>query len=217
MRGLRTAGIVITVGLVVVGVFSQPPVRFWVQNPISGARLAVQVILPQTYDGTPLPTLVLVPGGAGDSSGFTKAPPGGVSKAQRMVDNGSAIVVFDPDGRGRSEGVDDDNGYLQQDRLAAVIEYAATLPGVDESRIGLVSYSYGVTMAADALARYPNLPDLFFIDREGPANRNDTGGCDEDRTGHLQGHPCDDEGYWRQREASRFALHQLQIPYQRLQ
>jgi len=46
--------------------------------------------------------------------------------------------------------------------------------------------------------------------------RNDTGGCDEAHTGHLQGHPCDDEYYWRQREASRFAL-SLQVPYQRLQ
>jgi len=216
MRGLRTAGIVIAVGLVGVGVFSQPRDRFWVQNPTSKARLAVQVILPQAYDGTPLPTLVLVPGGAGDSSGFTKAPPGGASKAQRMADNGFAIVVFDPDGRGRSDGVDDDNGHLQQDGLAAVIEYVATLPEVDGSQIGLVSYSYGGTMAAGALARYPSLPILFFIDWEGPANRNDTGGCDEAHTGHLQGHPCDDENYWRQREASHFAL-QLEVPYQRLQ
>ena len=92
-----------------------------------------------------------------------------------MADKGVAIVVFDPDGRGPSEGVDDDNGHLQQDGLAAVIEYAATLAEVDESRIGLVSYSYGVTMAAGALARYPNLPVLFLIDWEGPANRNDTG------------------------------------------
>jgi len=197
-------------------VFSQPPDRLWVVNPTSGARLAVQVILPQAYDGTPLPALVLVPGGAGDSSGFVKAPPGKPSKAQRMADEGVAVVVFDPDGRGLSAGVDDDNGHLQQDGLAGVIEVAATLAEVDGSRIGLVSYSYGVTMATGALARYPDLPVLFFIDWEGPANRNDTGGCDEDHTGHLQGHPCDDEDYWRQREASRFAL-QLQVPYQRLQ
>lgn len=144
-------------------------------NPTGETRLAVQVILPQAYDGTPLPALVLVPGGAGDSSGFIKAPPGKPSKAQMMADKGGAIVVFDPDGRGLSEGIDDDNGHLQQDGLAAVIEYAATLPDVDESRIGLVSYSYGVTMAAGALARYPSLPVLFLIDWEGPANRNDTG------------------------------------------
>ena len=43
MRGVRTAEIVIAVGLVVVGVFSQPPDRFWVQNPTSKARLAVRV------------------------------------------------------------------------------------------------------------------------------------------------------------------------------
>ena len=160
MRGLRTAGIVIAVGLVVVGVFSQPPVRFWVVNPTSEARLAVQVILPQAHDWIPLPTLVLVPGGAGDSSGFIKVPPGGASKAQRMADDGFAIIVFNPDGRGRSDGIDDDNGHRQQDGLAGVIEYVAMLPEVDGSRIDLVSYSYGGTMATGALARHPNLPGL---------------------------------------------------------
>jgi len=216
MRGTRTTGVIIAVALVVTTVFGQPSDRFWVVNPTTGARLAVQVILPQDHDGTALPTLVLVPGGAGDSSTFTKAPPGRPSKAQRMADSGFAIVVFDPDGRGRSDGIDDDNGHRQQDGLAAVIREIAARPQVDGSRIGLVSYSYGITMAAGALARHPHLPVLYLIDWEGPANRDDTGGCDEDRTGHLQGHPCDDEDYWHEREASSFAL-QLQVPYQRLQ
>jgi pimeloyl-ACP methyl ester carboxylesterase len=184
----------------------------WVTNPTSGARLYVQVIRPQNWDGGTLPTLVLIPGGSADSGGFTRPP----SQAQRMADDGFTIVVFDPDGRGQSEGVEDDNGYTQQDGLAAIIRSAATLPGVDAGQIGLVSYSYGITMAAGALARQPDLPVRFLIDWEGPANRNDTGGCDEDRTGHLQGHPCDDEGFWHEREASTSALH-LQVPYQRLQ
>jgi pimeloyl-ACP methyl ester carboxylesterase len=190
----------------------QEPDTYWVTNPTSGARLYVQVIHPQNRDGGALPTLVLVPGGSGDSSRFIRPP----SQAQSMADNGFTIVVFDPDGRGRSEGIEDDNGYTQQDGLAAVIRFAATLPEVDEAQIGLVSYSYGVTMATGALARHPDLPIVFLIDWEGPANRDDTGGCDEASTGHLQGHPCDDEDFWREREASTFALH-LQVPYQRLQ
>ncbi len=188
------------------------PDSYWLANPTSGARLFVQVVHPQDWDGGPLPTLVLVPGGSGDSSGFLKPP----SEAQRLADAGLTIVVFDPDGRGHSEGVEDDDGYIHQDGLAAVIRFAATLPEVDAECIGLVSYSYGITMAAGALARHPDLPVLFLIDWEGPANRNDTGGCDEAHTGHLQGHPCDDEDFWREREAATFALH-LQIPYQRLQ
>ena len=71
-------------------------------------------------------------------------------------------------------------------------------------------------MAAGFLARHPKLPIRFLIDWEGPANRNDTGGCDEDNLGHLIGHPCDDEDFWSQREASGFAL-KLQLPYLRLQ
>jgi pimeloyl-ACP methyl ester carboxylesterase len=189
--------------------------RHWVLNPTSGARLLVQVVLPTGYSGGSIPGLVLVPGGRGDSSSFLKSTPGG-SEAQELADHGFAVVVFDPDGRGESEGTEDDNGYVHQDGLAAVIAFAATLSAVDPARLGLVSYSYGVTMATGALARYPDLPILFYIDWEGPANRNDTGGCDADKLGHLQGHPCDDEAFWSEREASAFAL-TMDVPYQRLQ
>ena len=188
------------------------PDSYWVTNPTSGARLYVQVVHPQDWDGSPLPTLVLVPGGTGDSSRFLETP----SQAQRMADDGLTIVVFDPDGRGRSEGVEDDDGYTHQDGLAAIIRFVATLPEVDAARIGLVSYSYGVTMATGALARHPDLPVQFLIDWEGPANRDDTGGCDEAHLGHLKEHDCDDEAFWREREAATFAL-QLPVPYQRLQ
>ncbi|MBN1991769.1 MAG: hypothetical protein JW953_03630 [Anaerolineae bacterium] len=188
------------------------PNTYRVINPASQARLYVQVIHPQDWDGSALPTLILVPGGSADSSRFVQPP----SQAQLMADAGLTIIVFDPDGRGQSEGVEDDNGFSQQDGLAALIRFAATLPEVDAARMGLVSYSYGVTMATGALARHPDLPIQFLIDWEGPANRNDTGGCDEAQTGHLQGHPCDDEDFWQEREAATFALN-LPVPYQRLQ
>ncbi|MBN1814861.1 MAG: hypothetical protein JXA14_23680 [Anaerolineae bacterium] len=186
---------------------------YWVTNPTSGARLHVQVVLPREWGGEPLPTLVLVPGGTGDSSGFLGVQK---EKTQGIADAGFALVVFDPDGRGRSEGVEDQNGFTHQDGLAEVIRFAAILPEVDGAQIGLVSWSYGVTMASGALTRHPGLPVRFLIDWEGPANRDDTGGCGEDAVGHLQGHPCDDEDFWRQREASTFAL-DLRVPYQRLQ
>jgi pimeloyl-ACP methyl ester carboxylesterase len=186
---------------------------YWVTNPNSGARLYVQVVLPQGWAGEPLPALVLVPGGTGDSSDFV-----GVQKerTQRMADAGFVLVVFDPDGRGRSEGVEDQNGFMHQDGLAEVTRFAATLPEVDGAQIGLVSWSYGITMASGALARHPDLSVRFLVDWEGRANRDDTGGCGADAVGHLQGRPCDDENFWREREASTFAL-DLRVPYQRLQ
>lgn len=202
-------------GALALGVAAAPTERYWVTNPTSGARLNVEVVYPATYTEGRLPALVLVPGGRSDSSGFLRSGPGG-SDAERLANQGFVVVVFDPDGRGASSGSEDENGSVQQDGLAAVIEQAASLPSVDADRLGLVSYSYGVTMAAGALARHPELPVLFFIDWEGPANRDDTGGCNTDNLGHLKGHPCDDESFWSEREASTF-MTSVAVPYQRLQ
>ncbi len=185
---------------------------YWVGNPASGARLYVQVTHPQDWDGSALPALVLVPGGSGSGGSFLTPP----STAQQLADAGMVVIVFDPDGRGRSEGQEDDDGFIQQDGLAAVLRFAAALPEVDADRLGLVSFSYGITMASGALARHPDLPVLFLIDWEGPADRNDTGGCDAAHTGHLQAHACDDEAFWSEREAAAFAT-QLALPYQRIQ
>lgn len=188
------------------------PDTYWVTNPASGVRLWVEVIRPGDWSGGAMPTLVLIPGGTGDSRAFTDER----NTGQLMGDEGYTVVVFDAGGRGRSRGEEDQCGYTHQDGLAAVIRFAATLPEVDPERIALISYSFGVTMAAGALARHQDLPVLFCVDWEGPANRNDTGGCDEARTGHVKGRPCDDEDFWREREASTFAL-EMRVPYQRLQ
>jgi pimeloyl-ACP methyl ester carboxylesterase len=127
------------------------------------------------------------------------------------------VVVFDPDGRGRSDGEEDNNGFIHQDALAAVIRYAADHPLSDDQGIGLVSYSFGITMSSGALARHPDLPVLFLIDWEGPADRNDTGACDEAGVGHLGDvASCSDEVFWAEREAQTF-IGQVPFPYLRLQ
>jgi pimeloyl-ACP methyl ester carboxylesterase len=188
--------------------------RYTVINPSSGASLAVYVNMPANANASsPAPALVLVPGGSGSSSSFRQ--PNGEFYA--FAQAGYAVIVFDPDGRGQSAGTEDYNGFIQQDGLAEVIRFAANLPGVDPSRIGLVTYSYGITMGAGALARHPDLPVAFPIDWEGPANRNDTGGCDAGSLGHLQDvASCTDEAFWAQREASTF-ISQIRVPYQRIQ
>lgn len=190
---------------------------YTVTNPSSGAALFVQVFYPSGWDGqTQLPALVLVPGGSGDSGAFLKPKPGG-SSVEVINQAGYVAVIFDPDGRGQSSGTEDYNGFIQQDGLAEVIRFAAALPGIDSANIGLVTYSYGITMGAGVLARHPDLPVKFLIDWEGPANRNDTGGCDSARIGHLkQVASCSDESFWEQREASTF-IAQVRVPYQRLQ
>lgn len=191
---------------------------YTVTNPSSGAALYVAVFYPESWDGqTKLPTLVLVPGGNGDSGSFVRKPPKGFSTVEVINQAGYAAVVFDPDGRGQSGGTENYNGFVHQDGLAEVIRFAATLPGVDSANIGLVTYSYGITMGAGALARHPDLPVKFLIDWEGPANRNDTGGCDGAGRGHLKDvASCTDEAFWAEREASTF-IGQIRVPYQRVQ
>lgn len=187
---------------------------YQITNPASGAQLYMRVIRPQIWGGEALPTLILIPGGNSDSSDFFTPPQ---NQAQRIADAGFVVVVFDPDGRGQSEGQEDYGGFVHQDGLAAVIQQAATLPEVDPLSIGLVSYSYGITMASGSLARHPDLPVMFLIDWEGPAGRNDTGGCDANHIGHLTGiGECGDESFWSQREALTF-ISQLNVPYQRIQ
>lgn len=190
------------------------PDTYWVRNLTSRARLYVEIVHPEGWDGETLPALVLVPGG---SSAGGPAFLGPRPIAATIAAGGYTVVVFDPDGRGKSEGNEDYNGFQQQDGLAAVIQFTATLPEADAARIGVVSYSYGITMASGALARHPDLPVRFLIDWEGPATRDDTGGCDGAGLGHLQDlAACDDESFWQEREALTF-IAGLPLPYQRLQ
>jgi hypothetical protein len=194
------------------------PNTFWVANPASGANLYVTVFFPGTWDGkTKLAALILVPGGSSGSDTFTKKTPLGDSTVLAITQSGMAVVIFDPEGRGKSQGQENYDGYSHQDGLAEVIRFAETIPGVDSARLGLATFSYGITMGSGALARHSDLPIRFLIDWEGPANRNDTGGCDSANVGHLKEiASCTDEAFWAEREASAF-IGKIRIPYQRIQ
>ncbi|KAF0107410.1 MAG: hypothetical protein FD146_1888 [Anaerolineaceae bacterium] len=182
---------------------------YWVTNPASGARLYVRVFYPDNWNGTDaLPALVLMPGGIAESDPL---------KAARLAGSGFLVIIFDADGRGQSEGTEDYNGFVTQDGLAAVILAAAQLPGLDTERYGLVSYSYGVTAATGALARYPDLPIDFYIDWEGPVDRfYTTTGCGDNRAEGIQWQPCSDNAWWSEREAVNF-IGNVNVPYQRIQ
>ncbi len=181
---------------------------YHVTNPTSGARLFVRIYRPPNWDGSPLPTLILVPGG----NGIIRP-----EQAQRLAAEGFTVIAFDPDGRGESDGQEDYGGFIQQDGLAAVIRSAPDQTGVDAERLGLATFSYGITMGSGALARHPDLPVRFLVDWEGPADRNDTGGCDSAHLGHLKEvASCTDEAFWAEREAATF-IGQVRVPYQRIQ
>lgn len=181
--------------------------RYWVINQTSGARLSV-IFYPQSWDGVnALPTLILMPGGIGKSD---------TSTASRLSEQGFLIIIFDADGRIRSEGEENYNGFVTQDGLASVILASMSLSGLDQEQFDLVSYSYGITAASGTLARYPGLPIDFLIDWEGPIDRNyTTGGCAEVFHG-IEWQPCTNDEWWSEREAVNF-IGELDIPYQRIQ
>jgi len=213
--------LLITIALLITTQFeahstSQPPnvpplQQLEVVNPSSGAELFVQIYRPRgSTPNDTFPVLILIPGGSSAGSTSFSAP-----DVQSYADLGFLTVIFDPDGRGRSEGVEDDNGTVHQDGLAEIVRMASQHPQNDGSVV-LTSFSYGVTMASGVMARYPELPVVFYVDWEGPANRDDTGGCDGAGLGHLQEHDCDDEAFWSEREAATF-ISQIDVPYQRVQ
>jgi pimeloyl-ACP methyl ester carboxylesterase len=209
-----------------------------VTNPSSyfesgeSAELWVQLFTPSSSSSAN-PTVVLVPGGDDDSDNFL----GARGWARAFTAAGFSVIIFDPQGRGNSTGTEDDNGYEGQDGLAEVIRFAKSLPQVDASRIGIVSNSYGVSLASGALARHADLRVKYFIDWEGPADRTDTAGCvgnDSDGDGDYDSYTeisyapgqraphlarrttCDDTAFWEEREATRF-ISSLPVPYRRYQ
>lgn len=186
---------------------------YYVENPSDSAQLYVKIIHPSDWNQGELPTVFLVPGATGDSSAFLSRK----TSAQDLADQGFTVVIFDPDGRGNSAGKEDHDGFIQQDGLKAIIEYVAKLPEVDSDKMGIASFSFGVTMASGVLSRYPDLPIKFLSDYEGPANRDDTAGCDGSGLGHLdEVADCDDETFWAEREASTF-IAKIKVPYWRIQ
>ena len=192
--------------------------EYFVENPSSKSNLYVK-IYPSPLSMAEIPTLILIPGGTGDNSMFTDEIPEG-SAVEQLGLEGFHLVVFDPEGRGQSEGDENFNGYVGQDGLYAVTLFVSDLPTVGP--IGYFSQSYGVSLAAGVLARYPDAPVEFLIDWEGPANRNDISmGCrstneDDASQTEPQDRSCSDDAYWAEREAETFAR-AIQVPYHRLQ
>ncbi len=183
-----------------------------VTNPANGDQLAVYVYTPPT--GTaPWPALVVAPGGV--EPALRSLPS---NRQGAYLQTGFALVLFDPDGRGASTGTEDRGGAASQNGLAAVIDWAAHDSRVDPDRMGLMSLSYGITMASGVLANHQT-PIRFLLDWEGPASRVYTAACgtvSPDRPRAPGWGECGDEAYWSQREAVNF-IGRIKVPYQRVQ
>lgn len=182
------------------------------------------------------PVVVLVQGGLGNG-----APMLDTSYASQLINAGYVVVSFNPEGRGsgsagdmQSQGAENYNGYIHQDDLYAVISYMQTLPFVARNRVGIVSFSYGIAMAAGCLGRYPALSVNFLLDIEGPSDSygimGDGWSLDTDTTndmsdilfgvfGHYSTAMDNSEmniAWWSEREAARF-IGNTNAAYMRLQ
>ncbi len=133
----------------------------WLPGP-GGARVRALATAPSEPGAYPV--VVLVPGGIGPGLRLDRRV------GRRLAGAGCVSVAFDAPGRGRSEGEEDYNGHAGQDALAAVIEWAKTLPQADPENVGVFTFSYGITMGAGCLARHPELGVRYLIDMEGPSS-----------------------------------------------
>ena len=179
-----------------------------VVNPATGASLAVYVDAPQ--GSGPFPALVAVPGGT--SAGGEEISEGA---RRRFAAAGVVLVRFDPDGRGQSGGTEDFQGARQQAGVRAVIDWAVAQPYIQDDRVGVMSSSAGLLMAAPALAGGPHHA-RFLLDWEGPPTQAWLTGCLPGAGGIEWRRRCDDTAFWSERSAL-LALPRIGVPYWRVQ
>lgn len=146
-------------------------------------------------------------------------PPGGQEArtlfpyASHFATNGMGVLCFDPQGRGKSEGMEDYNGTAHQDDLLTVIKYLRSLRGeVDHRNIGILSFYDGTTMAVGTLNKNPKLDVKYLVDIEGPGTRDE---CIKLRCPVPEGVGFDDF-FWKDREAIKF-IDRIFCRYLRLQ
>ncbi|GEM_PF-5600970 len=145
----------------------------WVRNvgteTDNGNRLFTRIHQPvdSLYRGRRFPAVIFVPGGLG----------AGAMTPDLLAGQGFVVVNFNAEGRvspnpldKRSEGVEDYNGKIHQDDLKAIVDYVLSLPNVQTENVGIHTSSYGITMGAGCVGRYPTLPIKYLVDNEGPSD-----------------------------------------------
>lgn len=176
--------------------------NYKVTNPTSSAELDVTVYAPD--DSKTYPAVILIPGGLGDKSDFEDR-----ETSQHYASEGFIVLVFSPDGRGKSTGTENYNGYIQQDGLYELYRFLKEYERAES--VGIASFSFGIALASGMIARYK--PDItYYIEWEGPVDRHYiTHICTEFWMAE-QGTDCNDNEYWKQREALCFVEFFPDIP-----
>lgn len=126
---------------------------------------------PEVHPDLSFAALIYVPGGINPGRQW---PLG--REATLLARAGMVALSFNAEGRIDDSGQDilsggsnDYNGFRNQDRLLALVQYAADLDCVDDDNTGLYSMTFGISMAAGCAGRYPEAPIKCLFDAEGPA------------------------------------------------
>jgi hypothetical protein len=182
---------------------------------------------PALYPSLSFAAVVMVPGGLGagrlDAQG---------SEARILAEAGMVVVCFNAEGRVSnhpddiaSEGTEDFNGFRHQDGLASILQHVISLDYVIPGNVGIRTLSYGITMAAGCVGRYPDIPVKYLVDGEGPSNsfvtahepwalysppshpRHDAYEQTYQRFGHYSTYrdpSPENQAFWAEREADKF-------------
>jgi hypothetical protein len=188
-------------------------VETWVSAP-NGSQLYTRIVqpAPALYPGQRFPAVIPIPGGTGDGARLAGNP-----AYRDLAASGFVVIAFNAEGRGKdlpgnllSEGDEDCNGFLHQDDLKAVIEFAAGGPNVDAGNIGVATSSFGIAIGAGALGRYPSLPVAYLVDNEGPHDSRVITFYDVGPERQVCGHwstvtdpSSENQAFWAEREAVR--------------
>ncbi len=122
--------------------------RHKVELKVDGIKIVGEVYLPRS--GGPHPGLVLC---HGIPSGNHKNPDDGgyPALAERFVDEGFVVMIFNFRGAGLSEGHFDIMGWTRD--LNAGLDFFCAYDSVDKERISVMAFSGGAMVAVYAVAR----------------------------------------------------------------
>lgn len=127
--------------------------------PSRGTDVPVTVVRPQDGDGPAVPLVVMAHGHGGsrdEGGGFSAV-------AEALAERGIASIRMDFPGCGDSrESFTANNLSNMLEDLRAARSYAATLPGIDSTRTGILGYSMGGRLAALLSDRDPGFDAMVL-------------------------------------------------------
>jgi hypothetical protein len=180
--------------------------------PPAGTRVYCRVHH-TTQNTQPAPAVLIVPGlGCTGTALEDFSEPINV---QELTSIGITVMTIDLSGRGASDGEDTFGGPAQHNDVLTALQHLVAMPEIDPSRVAVISLSLGCAAVAGALAD-KTAPELrWWLDWEGPCDREiiTSGG---EILVPAMGHSLDDDTYWHPREAVRH-LSNITTPYIRYQ